>query len=399
VDVPHQPNPRQPDPGRSGSGDADTDGDRLAAVTVRSGDDLINVVPFLLGLHPAEPSLVILVIDGPYPVVGAYVELTDLGDTHEQHSSGPSDPWHDVGLALPLAAAASAAAPAVPDPAVVVIGYLDRDRTDDLHRLADTSPAPVAGVFRVHAGRWWRLDCHDPGTCTDPGCTASGSRISNGDRVAAPFIVLGRTAAADREELRNRLRPDPERHGGAVAAKLPLNPRPTPDALFAAVSIARATRLDAEPGRTPPLQPDQAALLLQAIAVPGIRDTAALWLDDQTWALWLDLIRVAPPGWAAPLASLIALVAFQRGDGVIARVAVERALDDDPRYPLARLLDLALGAPITPQEIRDTLARAHHLRTTGSDPAASTAADSHHGEDDDQHHFEALDHKHGEDPR
>jgi hypothetical protein len=76
--------------------------------------------------------------------------------------------------------------------------------------------------------------------------------------------------------------------------------------------------------------------------------------------LWTHLTRLARPGYVAAPASLLAFVAWQLGDGALANVALDRALADDPRYSMARLLRQALDSgappsmarlPMTPEEV------------------------------------------------
>jgi Domain of unknown function (DUF4192) len=65
------------------------------------------------------------------------------------------------------------------------------------------------------------------------------------------------------------------------------------------------------------------------------------------------------PSVAAP-ASLFAFVAWQSGNGALANVALDRALDDDPRYSMALLLRQVIDSgappslarlPMTPEEV------------------------------------------------
>jgi hypothetical protein len=67
-------------------------------------------------------------------------------------------------------------------------------------------------------------------------------------------------------------------------------------------------------------------------------------------------VRAAPPGAVAPAATLLAMCAWQRGDGVRAGAALERVMADDPDYSLARLLLHALDAGLPPQEWRAAMA-------------------------------------------
>ena len=57
-------------------------------------------------------------------------------------------------------------------------------------------------------------------------------------------------------------------------------------------------------------------------------------------------------GVQAPALTLLALLAWWRGDGARARLLLDGALDADPRYRLAALLDDALGAAIPPGWVR-----------------------------------------------
>jgi Domain of unknown function (DUF4192) len=94
-----------------------------------------------------------------------------------------------------------------------------------------------------------------------------------------------------------------------------------------------------------------------------VRDDAWARMDPRCAAahlrLWTDIVRLAEPGYVAAPASLLAFVAWQSGNGALANVALDRALADDPRYPMAKLLRgvIAGGAPpssaripLTPEE-------------------------------------------------
>jgi hypothetical protein len=67
-------------------------------------------------------------------------------------------------------------------------------------------------------------------------------------------------------------------------------------------------------------------------------------------ALWLDVLRRAEPELAAPPASLLGFAAWRAGEGAVASIAVARALEADPEYPMAQLLDQALRHGLSPEE-------------------------------------------------
>jgi hypothetical protein len=62
------------------------------------------------------------------------------------------------------------------------------------------------------------------------------------------------------------------------------------------------------------------------------------------WVMWRELLVSAPPGFVAPIASVFAALAYERGDGELAHKALDRALADDSRYSLAILLRRVFSA-------------------------------------------------------
>jgi hypothetical protein len=97
---------------------------------------------------------------------------------------------------------------------------------------------------------------------------------------------------------------------------------------------------------------DELARLALALTRIPVRDRAWGLMDpahrDAHSRLWADLTRLAPPGLVAAPAALLALCAWQAGNGALAQIALDRALNDDPRYPLARLLRDAVTCAASP---------------------------------------------------
>jgi hypothetical protein len=54
--------------------------------------------------------------------------------------------------------------------------------------------------------------------------------------------------------------------------------------------------------------------------------------------MWRELLVAAPRGFVAPIASVFAALAYERGEGALAQKALDRALADDEKYSLALLL-------------------------------------------------------------
>jgi hypothetical protein len=116
---------------------------------------------------------------------------------------------------------------------------------------------------------------------------------------------------------------------------------------------------------------DQVAWLSLALADLAVRDDAWARMDpdfrDAHTRLWTDVVRRAEPAYLPAPATLLAFTAWQCGNGALANVALDRALDADPGYSMALLLRDTIDAGVPP-----SLAR---LPMTPEEVAASYAAD------------------------
>ena len=75
--------------------------------------------------------------------------------------------------------------------------------------------------------------------------------------------------------------------------------------------------------------------------------------------MWMHLLRSAPPGFVAPVASLAAAIAYEFGDGALARAALDRAFVDAPTYSLALLLQRVFGAGWPPESFAQMRSELH----------------------------------------
>ncbi len=78
--------------------------------------------------------------------------------------------------------------------------------------------------------------------------------------------------------------------------------------------------------------------------------TASVDIAEQ---LWTFLMKLLPAPERACAATLLGFSAYSRGEGALAAVAIDIALDADPDYSLARLLDRSLLAGAKPDMIRE----------------------------------------------
>jgi hypothetical protein len=299
-------------------------------IRLRDAQDLLTAVPYLLGFQPQDCLVVLALDDDGRLRVTARADLPD--------TTSLADAATDLVRAFSQTRAAE----------VLVVGYCDHDLAPLVTGFAAVLPWPVRDLLLVDHDRWWAL------SCPLPGCCPAGEPVRARDVVAAPLLAATGAPAASRERLAAAVHPGPQSVRDAVLRRLLVIQAGDPAELYEAVRDARAARVHGPHG----LRADQAAVLLWAVADMTVRDACTVWSDDAAVQLWLDLLPVAPDGWAAPVATLLATAVYQRGDGALAGIAVARALTDTPNYSLARLLDQALTAGIRPQTVTGILRQA-----------------------------------------
>ena len=62
------------------------------------------------------------------------------------------------------------------------------------------------------------------------------------------------------------------------------------------------------------------------------------------WRMWHYLLQIAPVGFVAPIATLFATLAYERGDTPLAYRSLDRATKDAPTYSLTILLRRVFGS-------------------------------------------------------
>jgi hypothetical protein len=263
-------------------------------------------------------------------------------------------------------------APAVPDAddgdGAGEEGLPHRHLVHQLVLALDAAGVPVREALLVGRGRWWSYDCPDP--CCAPG---AGTALPAGtSALAAASVVSGAVLAGSRAELEARIAaPDgPERaqvaaacldHAAARAARARAIGWPAVgDQAWAVVREAVTRRRSSGLAALVRLSPAELAEIVWGLCDTTVRDRAlALSLGDDATAaedLWAECTRRAPTPLDAAPATLLAVSAWLRGDGAMANVALDRALDSDPGYPLADLLARGLAACLSPAELRELIA-------------------------------------------
>ncbi|RBY88016.1 DUF4192 domain-containing protein [Blastococcus sp. TBT05-19] len=334
--------------------------------------EIAAALPHLLGFRPRESVVLIGLggpsggrvgltvradLPGPHDAAGAAVVLTRSLRTDRLDaalvvvvSEEPDgvDPWEDDELLVGAA---------LPHRAVVHALMLELAAAD----------VAVRDVLLVRGGRWWSYDC--PYACCGPG---AGTPVPGGvSPLAAAAVTAGQVLAPDRAALGARLDPPPGTHQLMRAACLRVASERAArarEAGWAALTeecwtVVVGAVARSRPGvPAAPLTDDEFAAVLWALRDVRVRDRAlSLALDDDAAAaeaLWTECTRRGPAPLDAAPATLLAVSVWLRGDGAMANVALERALDSDPDHALAGLLREGLDACLTPGDLRELVERA-----------------------------------------
>jgi hypothetical protein len=231
---------------------------------------------------------------------------------------------------------------------------------DAVRRFTDAG-VPVQDTMLVRRGRWWSYECTEE--CCAPG---TGTPVPQGPSTLDLVSALsGQVVEDDRSALARRIAPV----GFLAAAGMAQASAEVGHDVEARTAWAgrsavareswaavRAAVARVGPGSVRTLPDRDVARLAWGLRDLWVRDRAmGLALGESVAGaevLWTELTRRAPPPLDAAPATLLAVTAWVRGDGAMANVALERALDSEPGYSLAHLLRTALDACFPPADLR-----------------------------------------------
>lgn len=292
--------------------------------TVTSPIDLLSAVPFLIGYQPSD-AIVLISLKSEAISMAIRIDFPDRISKKE---------------------ASSLAAKLEGSEAALLVSYIP-EKCEDVEVVLGplTEALSVAGIplkesLIIVGNRWRSLICSDPHCCP-----IEGSPI--------PSIDESRIAA---EEI-SRGRPMPYKDVAEMAKSL--------DSEFDEVileMIGRVTSIDynANPIEQQKQGANAVIDFLHDFEVEGIcrdnrlvatvlvrlkdlqvRDFALGVMNDQSdlyFDAWRWLTIKAPAGLIAAPATLFAVAAYERGDGAMANVALEKAESDQPSYSMIALL-------------------------------------------------------------
>jgi hypothetical protein len=320
-----------------------------------SPDAVLAVVPHLLGFYPSRSLVVLGLGDQCRVVVTFRYDLPDPVDGQ---------------LAADIAAHAGFVLDRERISACLLVGYGPEEVVAPVigpvaARLAEDG-VELHEVLRADAGRYWSMLCDDPACCP-----AEGRSYDPGSHpAAAAMAAAGLGAQPDRDALARTL----QRPAGSAD----LISRATGQALLRLAQLSDLA--EAHGDNDPQLRVTRAgrqeiqrairryraggsidsighlAWLAVLLADLRVRDDAWARMDPayqaQHCRLWTDVLRAAALDYAPAPASLLAFAAWQGGNGALASMAVDRALNADPGYSMAHLLAGAVEAALPPSAAR-----------------------------------------------
>ena len=344
-------------------------------VRIGSAEGILAVVPHLLGFKPAD-SLVMLGIGGPHDRIRLAFRY-DLPDPPDEELAGDIAEHaiavlrrQHLGMAIAVGYGSGAAVTPVMDAIVPAL------------REAGIG---VQDALRVEGGRYWSYVCEDPECCLPDGMPFDTA----GHPASATLAAAGLTVRADRAALAGTIAPVGEVASSMRAAVGRARRRAGELIDLAAAADGGDPFLPvADAGRRSVKQVitryrrggrltdhEEMAWLGVTLADLRVRDDAWARMDpgfhEAHQRLWVDLVRHLPTEYVAAPAALLAFTAWQGGEGALASVAIERALQANSEYSMALLIADALHAglppsaarlPMTPKQVAASYAR---RRTTG----------------------------------
>ena len=309
--------------------------------TLTSPHDLLAAIPFLIGYHPQD-SLVLVALKDEAVGMAMRVDMP----------VGVSAEGYDLLASHFLRDGADGA---------FIVAYVGAGAVDPENVLINTSAALVrAGIdikesLIVSNNRFRSMICSDL-TC----CPPEGSAIPDlgSSRIAAEHVIAGHPMPFENVDgLVQSI--------AAVASSFESVWADEVQAFWVSSDSEEIQELQRD-GATAIIDlvgeyregrgaedRELAARVIGRLSDIQVRDFALGSHTDESadyyWAMWRDLLRIAPRGFVAPVACLFAAMAYERGEGALAHKGLDRGLGDDDQYSLAHLLRRVFTAGWPPQ--------------------------------------------------
>lgn len=318
-------------------------------ISVNDPAHLIAAVPHLLGFRPAD-SVVVIGFGGANGKRVDPLVRTGLPGPAEEGAVAAMLATifaRQPGRAVGILVVGSASGPP-PDPGDIPHGRFVTTLAAAFEARGRLTES-MLWTPEIRAGSPWRR--YDEPECT--GVLPDDSATP----VAAAVVSKGFVTFDSREEMERQLDPDDP---AAVALRERLLRSPARDVTADVAEAFREVRSALQPmGRGEPDLPDERVVRLAvALSEPRVRDAClAVALPPgserslRAEALWLALTRKLPAPERAEPAVLLGFSAYLRGDGALARAALEKAVAAMPGHRLASLLLACLDSAMPPARL------------------------------------------------
>ena len=285
-------------------------------------DDLLALIPYLIGFHPEE-SLVAVFVRSGRVILAARLDLSSDTEADELTEFIDALAKREGAEALALVGYGAASLPT------------NRLLTQLMDRLVEQE---LTDVLYVGHGRWWSL------TCADDCCPLAGTPLDlTSHPLSATAVLAGLGTRTNRRELEESV-------SGPTPDELPR--------LAAMVETMLAERAElADPGDAARLL---ASMIDKVLADPNILDEESclilgllvrdVHLRDLAWALltpttaddhvrlWGAVVAHVPTTLAAAPLCLLGMAAWVVGAGALLNCCCERLTRVDPDYSMGRVL-------------------------------------------------------------
>ncbi len=257
--------------------------------------------------------------------------------------------------------------------AVAWVGARDDDGRDDLSttpflaalaRHLGAAGIEVGAVLSTNGSVWWSHVCTDPMCCP---ADATPVDMATVDAVRAEYVFAGVAPLPSREDLADRVARDDPRAAAVAQALATSSPNASGRWRDTSIRFLTHLLLPADGCGNPPraLSVSATARAVRGLGDIRVRDVVLRRVVvsqrdcPQCWAVTIEtlsaVLRSAPAGSTAPVATVLALVAWMRGEGALASVSLQRAAEDPP-YRLAELATRLMARGTDPRIWRESLA-------------------------------------------
>ena len=319
--------------------------------TLTSAHDLITAIPFLLGFHPTD-SIVMIAIKDDAIGLAMRIDLPQSLDSDAIDQLASHLVREDADAAL-------------------LVAYIPDSRDDGDALLISLG----AGFIRhgisiqesivVSHNRYRSIICRDENCCPPLGKELPDIE---GSQIAAEHVLAGVPMPfSDMAELVDSIAADP--------SSLDTEWNDFVNQFFISDDAEELAALRRDGVETMELLIDEyrlghgarnrtlVARMIGRMSDVQIRDYALGIHSEDTYDLyfvmWRELLRLAPRGFVAPIACIVAAMSYESGDGALAQKALDRAFSDDEMYPLAGLLRRVFNAGWPPESFAQMRAELH----------------------------------------